>query len=254
MAFYGILAFLPNSRIGNQVRFFRFFPIFRLFLTSRFSDSTALVQTEPINNHHPSSMPGTPSITCVCFLTGTERYIVNATQPHNLHGTNVWTNKWKLQICSPFCQALPQPSMKGGGCFQWWSHGCVYFFQEKVFQYTCSPFCLHIWNSGGPVCTQHLEIQHKQYGKYGSSPHLWLLTIAGHSVCDCLGGSGGQILSGGGSPAAAHYDTIHPEPPWLHAANTNKRTNGAATPPFQCSRGDEQVLHRSQLVIRESNF
>ena len=199
-------------------------------------------------------MPGTPSITCVCFLTGTERYIVNATQPHNLHGTNVWTNKWKLQICSPFCQALPQPSLKGGGCFQWWSQGCVYFFQEKVFQYTCSPFCLHIWNSGGPVCTQHLEIQHKQYGKYGSSPHLWLLTIAGHSVCDCLGGSGGQILSGGGSPAAAHYDTIHPEPPWLHAANTNKRTNGAATPPFQCSRGDEQVLHRSQLVIRESNF
>ena len=44
MAIYGILAFLPKSRIGNQIRFFRFFPIFRLFPTSRLSDSTALVK------------------------------------------------------------------------------------------------------------------------------------------------------------------------------------------------------------------
>ena len=45
MAIYGILAFLPKSRIGNQIRFFQFYPIFRLFPTSRLSDSTALILT-----------------------------------------------------------------------------------------------------------------------------------------------------------------------------------------------------------------
>ena len=33
MAIYGILAFLPKSRIGNQIRFFRFYPIFSNFYT-----------------------------------------------------------------------------------------------------------------------------------------------------------------------------------------------------------------------------
>ena len=36
MAIYGILAFLPKSRIGNQIRFF---PIYRLFPTFRFHSS-----------------------------------------------------------------------------------------------------------------------------------------------------------------------------------------------------------------------
>ena len=40
LAFYGNLAFLPKSLIRNQIRFF---PIFRLFLTVRLSDSTALI-------------------------------------------------------------------------------------------------------------------------------------------------------------------------------------------------------------------
>ena len=40
----GILAFLPKSLIRNQIRFFRFYPTFRLFLTFRLSDSTALVE------------------------------------------------------------------------------------------------------------------------------------------------------------------------------------------------------------------
>ena len=45
MAIYGILVFLPKSQIGNRSDFIRFFPIFRLFLTSQLSDSTALIQT-----------------------------------------------------------------------------------------------------------------------------------------------------------------------------------------------------------------
>ena len=44
MAIYGILVFLPKSRTGNQIWFFRFFPFFRLFPTLRLSDSTALVK------------------------------------------------------------------------------------------------------------------------------------------------------------------------------------------------------------------
>ena len=44
---FGILAFLPKSLIRYQIRFFRFFPIFRLFLTFRLSDSTALVSNHP---------------------------------------------------------------------------------------------------------------------------------------------------------------------------------------------------------------
>ena len=43
MAIYGIVAFLPKSWIGNQIRFF---PIFRLFPTSRLPDSTALIETQ----------------------------------------------------------------------------------------------------------------------------------------------------------------------------------------------------------------
>ena len=43
LPFYGILAFLPKSLIRNRIRFFRFYPIFSLFPTSRLSDSTALV-------------------------------------------------------------------------------------------------------------------------------------------------------------------------------------------------------------------
>ena len=44
--------------------------------------------------------------------------------------------------------------------------------------------------------------------------------------------AGGQILSGGGSPAAAHYDTIHPEPPLITRCKhkqTDKRSRH-----FQC--------------------
>ena len=36
MAFFGILAFLPKSRIGNQIRFFRFYPILPIFRLSDF--------------------------------------------------------------------------------------------------------------------------------------------------------------------------------------------------------------------------
>ena len=45
MAFYGVLALLPKSLIGNQIRFFRFYPIFSDFQTfpdfptSRFHNS-----------------------------------------------------------------------------------------------------------------------------------------------------------------------------------------------------------------------
>ena len=57
------MAFLPKSLIRNQIRFFRFypifipflsdfFPIFRLFPTFRLSDSTALIETyiNPVMN------------------------------------------------------------------------------------------------------------------------------------------------------------------------------------------------------------
>ena len=47
IAFYGVLASLPKSLIGNQIRFF---PIFRLFPTSRLPDSTALLGTLLLNS------------------------------------------------------------------------------------------------------------------------------------------------------------------------------------------------------------
>ena len=57
MAIYGILAFLPKSRIGNQIRFFQFYPIFRLFPTSRLSDSTALIRPRSRKQHSLTSGP-----------------------------------------------------------------------------------------------------------------------------------------------------------------------------------------------------
>ena len=43
IAFYGIFSFLPKGLKRNQIRFFRFFPTFRLFPTFILPDSTALV-------------------------------------------------------------------------------------------------------------------------------------------------------------------------------------------------------------------
>ena len=69
---FGILAFLPKSLIRNQIRFFRFFPIFsdffpilRLVPTFRLSDSTALktvrvrddLERATGNVRQPISMP-----------------------------------------------------------------------------------------------------------------------------------------------------------------------------------------------------
>ena len=44
--------------------------------------------------------------------------------------------------------------------------------------------------------------------------------------------AGGQILSGGGSAAAAHYDTIHPEPPVI-TRRKHKQTDKRSR-HFQC--------------------
>ena len=57
---FGILwqfmAFLPKSLIRNQIRYFQFiFPIFRLFLTIRFSDSTTLALSTSANRNGCSS-------------------------------------------------------------------------------------------------------------------------------------------------------------------------------------------------------
>ena len=51
MAIYGILAFLPKSLIGNQIRFLLFYLIFRLFPTFRLADSTALAPVLKVYPH-----------------------------------------------------------------------------------------------------------------------------------------------------------------------------------------------------------
>ena len=59
--------------------------------------------------------------------------------------------------------------------------------------------------------------------------------------------AGGQILSRGGSPAAAHYDTIHPEPPVI-TRRKHKQTDKRSRFSMPREMGKLEVLEKFLLL------
>ena len=80
MSFYGVLALLPKSLIGNQIRFFRFYPIFSDFQT--FPDF-------PTSRFHNSSMKRHPSLHLI---------LVGIRKTRNDHSENSQEDKENLMF------------------------------------------------------------------------------------------------------------------------------------------------------------